>query len=1181
MSQVPKKYIKCIKCILILYLAILTLFVLWIEPTSVAMADSDITIDASRTDSTIVVTIDASAKAVAAGTVHLRYELNGSQLIRCTAAANGLCNVSDELIKMNFVDAEGLTGTYTIAELSFDSDDVRITGLSVVTMVDGLLHEVPYNTSINKQETFTQKSTEIFLPLIEDSSKDSLVSNKSTEQQNAVVAAAQLQALLFGDVTCDGRMDVVDALAIMQHVVDLRLPAYTCPLDSPNTMLNVEQADVNNSGAVDAVDALWVMQCVVDIANGLCPSEQNDRSLFEIVSIDAQADAIEATGQKAEVLVRRTGASGALSLQYRIAGTTEASRTSAAPEEMVIRDTSGNILNGTVLFANGQMTQVITVEAIADDAIEVPERFRLVLQPSADYGLNPNATEAALILRDDEPGITEESRLFFGNMMAEGNAITSANGTAVIRLSGDNSFGRVDYTFSNLTTVQTAAHIHYANPDSGPIIFSFPLGQIEDERWDIEAAFTASTDQAMLDSLFAGRLYINVHSQSYVDGEIRTTMRLTEGSTEMQPPPPAPPIEALSGADLKRDISRFLTQASFGPTVESVAELETRIANYNGDRMRAYSDWIDEQMALEAPSLLEFYHAAMPLFYETNGGEVIEDTSGRTEEIGLYPGWYTSTIYGKAQLRERIAFALSEIFVVSNADNNIRRYPWSTTSYYDMLKSNAFGSFEDLLLDVSTHPTMGQYLSHLKNEPEQFDFAGNVITSPDENYAREIMQLFSIGLVMRHMDGSLELGANGLPIRTYTQTDVTELARIFTGWSYSVKMVDGGLTNRSVPNDDFYYDDREPVGQQYYKPYFTVPMRNFSQFHDNGEKNWLGRNFPANQTGDQEMATVVNILSNHPNAGVFISHQIIQRLVTSNPSAGYLYRVAQTFEQTDGDIGEVVKAILLDPEARNLSQTTQVGHGRIKEPLVQMVALLRLLKPVPSTADTINFQALQRFDYPQSQVRLFESDADLMYLKRCLADCTLAFDQPPLYAPNVFNYFMPDFAPPGPVIDAGIVAPELQMMDESNTIGLYNAVQQLVLTTTGIKGIHPQHRTSSARIGYVQPQWVTDAYMNIMDTNGDGEITSNDASFNNATTIRNASAALVDLADDYICSGRLQAKATGNAQTDAREIITKGVYDALKYLDGTTAAKAATARDERIRETFFLVTSAPQCTYME
>lgn len=889
------------------------------------------------------------------------------------------------------------------------------------------------------------------------------------------------------------------------------------------------------------------------------------------------------TDKRAKIDIKRVGGSDAITINFATLGHISPTRGSASPADYIIRDDAGAVLTDQISFKAGQSTQTIWVEIVADEQIEVPEMLRIQLTAGNGYSVHAAESEMKVYLRDDKVGVTETSRIFFGQMEPENGSDTDATGWAIIRLSNDNNFGLISVSFSDLTSAETAAHVHYASPVSGPIVHSLPLGQVEDDRWDIHAMHGSATDQAMLDALLAGRLYINVHSEKYLEGEIRATMQLTESSPDFKPPPPAEPIERLTGDDLRRDILRFLTQASFGPTIESVADLEARVDRYNGNRIRAYDEWIDEQMKLESPSMLEFLHANMRGFDPGRVNDQEPPNEARTARTHYRPAWYTTAVYGKAQLRERVAFALSEIFVISTVNNQVRRFPWRPASYDDMLSENAFGYYKKLLTDVSRHPAMGKYLSHLRNQ-KTVNEGGTIVSRPDENYAREVMQLFSIGLVMLHPDGSLQLGDDGLPTRTYDQSDITGLARVFTGWSHAVQQINSGRTAGSQPNNNFYYDPWIVTNGSYYWPHHTEPMKNFAQFHDVGAKTWLGLQMPAGRDGYQELNDVMSVLSTHPNTSVLISRRLIQRLVTSNPSRGYLYRVAQKFKETDGNLGAVIKAILLDPEARNLSMLGGQGSGKLKEPLLQLVALMRFSKPSMSSTSSYNFERLRNFGYPAAQINLFERGAQILYLNDCLGWCELTFRQAPLHSPTVFNYFSPDYAPPGPMSDAGLVAPELQLLDEDNAVGIYNAVQKLTITSDGIYGMQPRLSNGGGQVPhyiYRQPQWMANAYLAVMDTNGNGRIEPNDASFDNDNAIRAASAALVDLADDYLCVGRLKANATGNPQTDAREIIITGVNDALAYLDHRDAAKAMEALDSRIREALYLVTSAPQCMLME
>ncbi|MGI9301824.1 MAG: DUF1800 domain-containing protein [Gammaproteobacteria bacterium] len=351
--------------------------------------------------------------------------------------------------------------------------------------------------------------------------------------------------------------------------------------------------------------------------------------------------------------------------------------------------------------------------------------------------------------------------------------------------------------------------------------------------------------------------------------------------------------------------------------------------------------------------------------------------------------WWHTTVTSTDVLRQRVAFALSEIFVVSEIDA-LAVDPYALSDYYDMLLTHAFGNFRDLLRAVTLHPSMGIYLSHVNNR--KADPANN--TFPDENYALEVMQLFSIGLFELNEDGSRKLDATGAPIATYGNTQIREFAKVFTGLSF-------GGPNAAFGND---------------QSWFRSPMIMFDAFHEPGEKRLLNDFVvPGGQTGMADIESAIDNLFMHPNVGPFIGRQLIQRLVTSNPSPAYIARVAQAFNGdatgVRGDMKAVVKAVLLDPEA--LEAPGSVEHfGKVREPIVRYLSLLRQFKA--SSPD--NFYASTGF---------------------VLQELTL---QHPLSAPSVFNFFLPSHTPPGEIAQAGLVAPELQITTSSTIAGITNLV---------------------------------------------------------------------------------------------------------------------------------------------
>jgi uncharacterized protein (DUF1800 family) len=357
--------------------------------------------------------------------------------------------------------------------------------------------------------------------------------------------------------------------------------------------------------------------------------------------------------------------------------------------------------------------------------------------------------------------------------------------------------------------------------------------------------------------------------------------------------------------------------------------------------------------------------------------------------------WWEQVMQGPDPLRQRIALALSEHFVVSDDLGQIRDNPRGLANYYDMLLDNAFGNYRDLLHDVTVHPIMGVYLSHLKNEKSN----ASIGRFPDENYAREIMQLFSIGLFRLHPDGTFVLSGAGEPIPTYDNSDITEFAKIFTGLSF-----DG-------PDFDF----RDGVAV------WTEPMRMYEEFHEPGSKQLLrGWYVGAGQTGMQDVNDAIDNLFEHPNVGPFVARRLIQRLVTSNPSPGYIERVANAFADNGsgvrGDMRAIVSAVLLDFEARNWPDESAIGHGMLRESFLRRIHLARAF-------DASNLA----FSYPISDGSAPDS-----------------FSQRPLSSPTVFNFFLPDHQPAGPISDAGLVAPEFQIITAVTAISSSNALRTQV-----------------------------------------------------------------------------------------------------------------------------------------
>ena len=436
---------------------------------------------------------------------------------------------------------------------------------------------------------------------------------------------------------------------------------------------------------------------------------------------------------------------------------------------------------------------------------------------------------------------------------------------------------------------------------------------------------------------------------------------------------------------------RFLNQATFGATEDSA---RTLIAL--GDSSNSYARWIDAQVTKPTSLLLPAVEAAYP--NPLPAGFNI----GSLNAIRLET-WFSNVVRGEDQLRQRVAFALSEIFVVSQI-GALQNLPNATADFHDMLARNAFGNYRELLEQVTLHPAMGVYLSMLGNQRA----IAETNLRPDENYAREMMQLFSIGLVELNLDGSIKRDAAGQPIPTYNQDIIEGFARVFTGWKWACPS-----TN---PNCAFTNTRPQLAPVAGYNQ--IKPMQLFEAQHEPGEKRLLnysgvalsGGVIPANQGGERDLRSGLDNVFNHPNVAPFISKQLIQKLVTSNPSPAYVQRVAERFNNDGsgrrGNLEAVVRAILLDAEARATpSASAAATAGKLKEPLLRLTQLWRAYDA--------------------------RSGGEKLGAARNFAGGTNGtFGQAQGSSPSVFNFFSPFYAPPGEIADAGLVAPEMQLATE-------------------------------------------------------------------------------------------------------------------------------------------------------
>jgi uncharacterized protein (DUF1800 family) len=561
-------------------------------------------------------------------------------------------------------------------------------------------------------------------------------------------------------------------------------------------------------------------------------------------------------------------------------------------------------------------------------------------------------------------------------------------GTATLMLAADHRSAAVSVSHANLTSPITSAHLKLSIPKGESVyLVNFTRETQTSFDWAIESTGQFSPD-ALVDALARGRVYVSIDSRNHPTGELRGSFVRAVGSQQFTPPP-APPKFSLNEPS-PEDVARFLTQATFGPSAEEIDEFlhPTPLPNRPPPRPHTFARWISDQMVRPASSHVELTRADFDNFPP-------DSPNPRVTQTNRQNAWWQIALTAPDQLRQRVAFALSQVFVVSDATGPLNGNPIAAAHYYDLLARHAFGNFRDLLEDVTLSPAMGAYLSHLKNakgDPKRG-------TSPDENFAREVMQLFTIGLQELQPDGTYRLNKNGLPIPTYTQETIVQMAKVFTGYGF--------YSPEPKPN---FFGARAD---------YSSPMMLYPEFHDDSPKTIIGgKKLPAKQGGEADLKQTLDALFNHPNTAPFICRQLIQRLVTSNPSPGYVYRVAQVFAKNSqgkrGDLGAVIRAILLDYEARSPAVTQNFGYGKMKEPLLQTTALLRAFRATSANG---------RYHFPNPESTL---------------------GQAALRSPTVFNFFEPNYVVPGPLAAAGLFAPEYQIFTDTTAITIPNQLRTFI-----------------------------------------------------------------------------------------------------------------------------------------
>ena len=468
---------------------------------------------------------------------------------------------------------------------------------------------------------------------------------------------------------------------------------------------------------------------------------------------------------------------------------------------------------------------------------------------------------------------------------------------------------------------------------------------------------------------------------------------------------------AQSGPASNEDAVRFLLQAQFSASDADIAAV----------RSKGYGPWLTGQF--DAPAGVTGF-----AWLDSRGYGAVSNATRYYDNS--YPGDYmiwNQLMTSSDAVRRRVALALSEYFVVSLTGLDFSWRSHALAAWWDVLCANAFGNFRKLLEDVTLNAAMGVYLNTKGNKKENAASG----RAPDENFGREVMQLFTLGLYQLNLDGSVKRGADGSKLETYTQSDISNIARVFTGWDFDQTQNVNTLEqvqNRNISNTAF----------------TRLPMRLNPANHSTLASTFLGSTVPLGTDGAAALKIALDTLFNHPNVGPFFGKQMIQRLVTSNPSPAYVARVASAFNDNGagvrGDLKAVFSAVLLDEEARGAAGLSQPGYGKLREPMLRLVQWGRSL----GIASARGSWKIGDLSNPATQL-----------------------GQSPLRSPSVFNFFRPGYVPPSTALSAmQIPAPEFQLVNESSVGGYLNYMQGVIRNGIFVNAPDLPNSASNAANGF-------------------------------------------------------------------------------------------------------------------
>ncbi|MDQ2918712.1 MAG: DUF1800 family protein, partial [Verrucomicrobiota bacterium] len=585
----------------------------------------------------------------------------------------------------------------------------------------------------------------------------------------------------------------------------------------------------------------------------------------------------------------------------------------------------------------------------------------------------------------DQPPQPDDSTLYLAQLRPVTGVASGGSGVSTLRLSADETQASIAFQYSNLSSPVSGIGIYSFD---GQFLFDISTALAQPDgsyNWIFKPRGTYSVADIVA-AIKSGKITFLIQTSGHPAGELSGAFTLSTTGQTAPTPTPAPPL--AGGTPSPTDAARFLSQSTFGATSALITKVQTD----------GFNKFLNDQFAAPMSSHLAFVDAAFAALPSPSPSP--SATPNQPTQTMTNDAWWTYAVSASDQLRQRVAFALSEILVVSLNSAGLGNKPFALPAYYDVLVKDAFANYRQLLEDITLNPAMGAYLNMLENDKAD-PTAG---TLPNENYARESMQLFSIGLYDLNLDASLTLGSNGFPIATYSQDAILGTAAAFTGWTF--------------------FQTGTPV----FKPGaakqdWRDPMINLAAHHDTNPKTILaGVVLPAGQTAAQDLKGTLDTIFNHANVGPFIARQLIERLVTSNPSPGYVYRVASVFNNNGsgvrGDLKAVVRAVLMDYDARGNVHTEQ-GAGKQREAVVRLTTLLRAFS---ASSPSGHFSVRNAYN---------------------------SFDEAAYYSPTVFNFFTPDYQSPGAIAAAGLRSPEFEITTETTTVSTANYLRNAIYGSLG------------------------------------------------------------------------------------------------------------------------------------